>query len=338
MKATWPPHLNKKSPLYNEKSTEINMKKFSKFCILPFLIFGIGCESKKSESTGKDGNIDFPATMVQFSPYPNNPIFQGTGQETWDKLIRERGYILFEDGLYKMWYTGYNEDISNVKYLGYATSDDGISWERYSDQPIINEKWTEDIHIIKYKGLYYMMAEGEGDITHLLTSTDGINWHEEGDISILKVNGQPIGEGPYGTPTVWIEGNKKHLFYERNDEGIWLATSNDFKTWTNVQDDPVLEMGPKKYDAGAVATNQIVKYNGRYYMYYHGSSNPDWMDPNVVALWTSNVAMSKDLVHWVKYPGNPIVEGDHSSPILVNDENGYKLYTMHDKVWLYSSE
>ncbi len=72
-------------------------------------------------------------------------------------------------------------------------------------------------------------------------------------------------------------------------------------------------------------------------MYYHGSSNPDWMDPGVVALWTSNVAMSTDLVNWVKYPDNPIVEGDHSSPVLVFDEKEYKLYTMHDKVWRYDA-
>ena len=73
-------------------------------------------------------------------------------------------------------------------------------------------------------------------------------------------------------------------------------------------------------------------------MYYHASTNPDWMKPGVAALWTSNVAMSIDLINWTKYPHNPIVEGDHSSPIMVFNGKGYKLFTMHDEVWLYNSK
>jgi len=227
--------------------------------------------------------------------------------------------------------------ISERRFLGYATSKEGTNWERYSEQPILPEVWTEDMHIVKYEDMYYMLAEGKGDVAHMLTSPDGVSWTPHGDLTILKADGTPISEGPYGTPTVWIENNKKYLFYERDDLGVWLATSEDFKTWTNVQDDPVLEMGPGEYDAGAVAANQIIKYKGKYYMYYHGSSNPDWNNPDVVALWTSNVAMSTDLINWTKYPNNPIVEGDHSSPVLVFDGKEYKLYTMHDKVWRYDA-
>jgi predicted GH43/DUF377 family glycosyl hydrolase len=259
-------------------------------------------------------------------------VFQGTGMETWDKQIREGGYILHEDELYRMWYTGYNEANSDIKYLGYATSEDGINWERFSDQLIFDQKWTEDIHVTAIDGDYYMLAEGEGDIAHLLTSDDGMTWLEQGDTSIFKVNGEQISAGPYGTPTLRVEYEKKYLFYERNDQGIWLATSDDFKNWINVQNEPVIEKGPAEYDVAAVAANQIIKHEGTYYLYYHGSSIPDWMDPKVVALWTSNVARSKDLVHGEKYRGNPIVEGDHSSPILVQDGSGYRLYTMHDKV------
>ena len=321
---------------------EVNRKpryrnwRISRLIILSFLLFGVGCKNKKAESINDKTTEGFPSALIQFSALPSNPVFEGTHRETWDKNLRERGYILYENDIYKMWYTGYNDSISDHRYLGYATSEDGINWERYSKQAILLEIWAEDMHVTKHNDLYYMFAEGKGDIAHLLTSSDGINWSPQGNLTILKVNGEPIDAGPYGTPTVWIENGKKYLFYERNDLGVWLATSEDFKTWTNVQDEPVLEMGPESYDAAAVAANQIVKYNEKYYMFYHGSSNPDWMDPNVVALWTSNVAESTDLINWKKYPNNPIVEGDHSSPILVFDGNEYLLYTMHDKVWRYN--
>lgn len=306
---------------------------------LSLLLFAaIGCQNAKKKSTETKTNAEeFPAAMVNFKAYENNPVFSGTNTGTWDNNIRERGYILMEDGVHKMWYSGYKGGDTDPKYLGYATSTDGINWKRYSDKPVFEKKWTEDMFVIKNDGTYYMYAEGENDIAHLLTSNDGIHWNEEGDLIMLKTNGDTI-QGPYGTPTAWIEDGKWYLFYERNDEGIWLATSNNKITWTNVQDEPVIKMGTEEYDAGAVAANQVVKFGGRYFLYYHGSTNPNWADPNENALWSSNVAMSTDLIHWEKYPGNPIVEGDHSSPILVFDEDKYRLYTMHDIVWLYFSE
>jgi sucrose-6-phosphate hydrolase SacC (GH32 family) len=300
------------------------------------LLVLVDCRPKrKTSDQGKDGVV-FARSMVSFTPYEANPVFQGTGTDTWDRYIRERGFILKEGGIYKMWYTGYTAD-SEPKYLGYATSEDGISWSRYSDRPIYERRWTEDMFVVRNGGLYYMYAEGTHDIAHLLTSEDGISWEDQGDLVILDTGGEPIPP-PYGTPTVWIEEGQWYLFYERNDLGIWLATSEDKLTWTNVRDDPVIEMGPEPYDEGAVAANQVVKHDGSYYLYYHGSSNPDWADPDAQALWTSNVAISKDLVNWEKYPGNPIVEGDHSSPILVVDGEHNRLYTMHDKVWLYFSD
>jgi len=72
--------------------------------------------------------------------------------------------------------------------------------------------------------------------------------------------------------------------------------------------------------------NQVIKYRGLYYGYYHASAYADWKE------WSTNVAVSKDLVHWKKYPGNPIIGENKSSGIMINDGKRYHLYTMHDKV------
>lgn len=292
------------------------------------------CKQKQNRSLKSDNKAVFAREMVEFVPYKQNPVFTPTNDETWDKHIRERGFILKEDGIYKMWYTGYSGGDNDPKSLGYATSQDGISWTRYPKNPIFSQKWTEDMFVMKYSGTYYMYAEGKNDVAHTLTSADGINWQEQGDLIILTSKGDTI-PGPYGTPSVLIENGKWYLFYERNDEAIWLATSTDHRTWTNVQDEPVISKGPGIYDSGALAANQVVKYNGKYYIYYHASTNTDWAKPDATSVWTSNVAMSTDLVHWIKYPANPIVEGDHSSPILVQEGNKFRLYTMHNEVWLY---
>ncbi|MEA3224874.1 MAG: SMP-30/gluconolactonase/LRE family protein, partial [Planctomycetota bacterium] len=272
---------------------------------------------------------EFPNELVDFAAYEAGPLFAGTGKDTWDRDIRERGYILREGNSYHLWYTGYNQQGSDTKYLGYATSPDGLKWTRHSGNPVFDKSWVEDMCVVKHGDTYYMFAEGRNDIAHMLTSTDKIHWRDHGSLDIRCATGKPLSPGPYGTPVIWIEGQTWYLFYERHDEGIWLATSTDRKVWTNVRDDPVIAKGPQPYDQHAVALNQIIKHKGRYYAYYHATAHRPWRD------WTTNVAVSTDLVHWKKYPKNPIVTGNKSSGIMVDDGIRYRLYTMHPDMRVY---
>jgi beta-1,2-mannobiose phosphorylase / 1,2-beta-oligomannan phosphorylase len=274
---------------------------------------------------------DFPKELVSWKLLPQSPVFQGTGLERgWDRKIRERGWILFEDGLYHLWYTGYNDDRSPNRSLGYALSIDGLNWTRWPSNPIVASSWVEDVCVVKSDGVYYMFAEGERDVAHLLTSTDRLNWKEQGALDIRKVDGSSIPPGPYGTPTVFLEGGTWYLFYERGDRGVWLATSKDLKVWTNVQDDPVLAMGPDAYDKYAVAFDQVFKHDGVYYAYYHANAHNPWKKD-----WTTNIARSKDLVHWEKYAGNPLISNDSSSSVMLSVNGRLRLYTMHPEIRVF---
>lgn len=274
---------------------------------------------------------DFPPELVRFTPYPGNPVFAGTGRDTWDRKIRERGYILREGGTWHLWYTGYNPDRGRMMRLGYATSPDGLKWTRYAGNPIFDKVWTEDMCVVKHGDTYFMFAEGLHDVAHTLTSTDRIHWQEHGSLDVRTRDGKPLLPGPYGTPTVWIEGAVWNLFYERGDRGIWLARSTDGKVWTNVQDAPVIARGPEAYDRSAVALNQVIEHQGRYYGVYHANADPKGNAP-----WTTCLVMSTDLVHWKKYPGNPIIRTNDSSGVFVSDGKHLRLYTMHPavKAWL----
>lgn len=272
----------------------------------------------------------FPEELVTFSAYRGNPVFAGGGSGKWDEAIRERGWILKEGDGYHLWYTGYVKPDSNAKYLGYATSPDGLHWTRHGDAPLISDRWVEDMMVVKKGDIYYMFAEGIDDQAQLLTSTDRVTWRWDGYLDIRYKNGEKLTPGPYGTPTAYCEDDTWYLFYEREDAAIWLASSKDLITWTNVQDEPVLECGPGAYDRGMVALNQVVKHKGRYYAYYHGlveGSKPE--------VWTTNMAVSDDLIHWTKYSKNPLVADDKSSGFLVQDGAQYRLYTAHPTVWAY---
>ena len=201
-----------------------------------------------------------PFGLVDWKPIADNPVFAGTGSNTWDRKIRERGSILMgDDGIFHLWYTGYDRDRPDTMSLGHATSRDGTHWTRDPHNPIFTDSWVEDMCVVKQDGTYQMFAEGKNDIAHRLSSSDGVHWTDHGSLDIRKTDGTPIGPGPYGTPTAWFENGTWYLFYERGDQGVWLATSRDLKTWTNVKDDPVLARGPDGYDATAVALNQVVK-------------------------------------------------------------------------------
>ena len=43
-------------------------------------------------TTRDSGDELFPRELVDFVPFEGNPVFAGTGKDTWDQKIREQGY------------------------------------------------------------------------------------------------------------------------------------------------------------------------------------------------------------------------------------------------------
>jgi predicted GH43/DUF377 family glycosyl hydrolase len=273
----------------------------------------------------------FPAELVKFVPYRKEPVFTAAKGQ-WDAFIRERGWIMKEGDLWKLYYTGYATK-EGTRMLGYATSKDGITWTRHPGNPIYRDHWVEDMMVVKEGGKYYMFAEGKDDLAHWLVSENGIDWKRIGLLDVRKKDGTPITPGPYGTPTVLKDDGVWYLLYERMDQGIWLAQSKDMKVWSHVQDEPVMKPGPGEYDKDLIALNQVIKHKGRFYSYYHGCAAKG---PKA-RLWSTSIATSTDLIHWEKYAGNPLqpVEENKSSGIVVHDGEKFRLYTMHPEVYLH---
>jgi hypothetical protein len=277
---------------------------------------------------------EFPSELVDWVPGPKNPVFKAGGSGCWDLRIRERGWILREKDSYHLWYTGYDGTREGTKQLGYAVSDDGLHWKPSPKNPLCRGHWVEDVMVVKQGETYYMFAEGAANgHAELLTSKNRVDWNWEGPLQIRTADGKRHAEPPCGTPTAWLENGVWYLFYERQDLGVWLATAKDpdSRVWINVSDDPVLVPGPADYDKQLIALDQIIKRDGAYFAFYHGSGD------KTPRTWNTNVARSTDLVHWQKYPRNPIVEDNKSSGIVVSDGRGFRLYTMHDEVDVFYS-
>jgi len=278
---------------------------------------------------------EVPAALTAFGPASSVRLFAGGGPDAWDRDLRERGWIMRQGDRWHLWYTGSNPDRDPVRRLGHATSGDGLNWRRSSDRPVVADAWVEDVCVARACGpggeFFQMVAEGEHDVAHRLVSRDLASWRRCGPLEIRLVTGEPISAGPRGTPTLRAHRGLWHLFYERRDDGVWLATSQDGRTFTNVRDDPVIACGPEAYDRHGVAVDQVVRFDGRWYACYHASPDP------ARATWQTCLAVSDDLVHWEKWSGNPLLPVDPANPkrssaTLIHDGGRLRLYTTHPDV------
>src|SRR4051812_19721866 len=318
----------------------IRLASFRVLAAIGFLLAGaelvVGQRQAPARPQPAAKTAEFPPELVEWSPVTSNPVFTAEGPGHWDVKIRERGWILREGEIYRLWFTGYDGTRQGVKLLGTATSRDGVHWERSAKNPIYRDHWVEDMCVVHSGEAYYMFAEGAADNhAEMLTSKNGTNWKWEGELDVRLADGTRPARKPCGTPTIFVENGTWYLFYEWLDKGVWLAKSIDplSRVWTNVRDEPVLSPGPDRYDKDALAMNQVIKYNGAYFGFYHGSGTGTALPRT----WNTDVARSTDLVHWQKYPGNPIVDKNKSSGIVVPDRIGFRLYTMHDQVDLFES-
>ena len=220
-----------------------------------------------------------------------NPILTTTTEPGWEHFRLSSPMVIYDDGIYKMWYGGCSHDA--YTRIGYAESADGISWTKHANNPIFDTgsagEWDDHsvahCYVLKEDGSYKMWYTGRSNADKLsrigyATSTDGINW--------VKYSGNPIIElgnpGTYDSllaahPEVVLDEGKYLMWYSGISAtgdtitSIAYATSNDGITWEKALDNPVLEPIPgSDWENVDVASPTIVKGDGILEMWYTGRS------------------------------------------------------------------
>jgi len=67
----------------------------------------------------------------------NNPVLKKGEAGSWDEQYVWSSCVIFDGSIFKMWYTGGNEDWKGQ--IGYATSPDGFNWTKEDDNPVVTE-------------------------------------------------------------------------------------------------------------------------------------------------------------------------------------------------------
>ncbi|MCJ7423091.1 hypothetical protein MUP01_02335 [Candidatus Bathyarchaeota archaeon] len=173
-----------------------------------------------------------------------NPVLVPGGNGGWDDWTINNLAVIFNGTHYIMWYGG-SQSFAGTGRVGVATSVDGISWTKYSHNPVLvpgTSEW-ENGHVfpgaVFADGSMYLMwywgfeYPAQKTLVGLATSIDGFSWS--------KYEGNPVlGPGPPGSwdsldalsYSVLEKGNSLMMWYggrssgPGDGEGIGLATSH----------------------------------------------------------------------------------------------------------------
>ncbi len=231
---------------------------------------------------------------------------------TWDDGgMRETSNVLYDPGdadatkRYKFIFPGFLASAGPTnEHAGYAYSADGITWTKYSGNPV--GTWAlEDPYELVNAGTYYMYYEDKADGTRigLRTSSDFITWGSQ-TVALTKGTAGDWDDQDVSSPVNWIEGGTWYMLFEGRKSGgqqgaIGLATSSDGITWTEYVSNPVMsKAGGNVWDNNAIVPDDIIKIGSTYYMIYHGQNLTS-------SIFQWGIATSTDLHTWVRNSGNP---------------------------------
>ena len=74
-------------------------------------------------------------TPTPIVPFQDVKPLLAPGPKSWESAFIDPGGIVYHDGLFHMFYNGLSGWPAHVK-VGYATSEDGLSWTRMADEPV----------------------------------------------------------------------------------------------------------------------------------------------------------------------------------------------------------
>lgn len=221
-----------------------------------------------------------PSGWIRFG---SEPVIDVGAPGSWDFWRVNNHDVNFEDGTFKMWFTGASQP--NRASIGYATSQEGVFWEKDSlpvltpDSSGWDDRYVGLPVVIVEDGIHKMWYGGDNGVVGGIgyaTSTDG-------GVSWAKYDGNPVMQvgiaGSWddlviapctvlredGIYKMWYVGTQDLPLFE-----IGYATSEDGIVWTK-HPDPVLPKGnPGSWDDFFVHTPEVIKQDNLYHMWYLG--------------------------------------------------------------------
>lgn len=162
------------------------------------------------------------------------PVFEA--QLLWEDYSVAYPCVIYdeEEKKYRMWYSAGEYELPQL--MGYAESEDGLTWERKCTEPILKKnpahKWEREAatmgSVIRHGDYFYMVYCGFEHVTNsrlgFARSKDGIHWEPHPGNPVITGGKQGWWDGGY-------TGKASLLF----DEGVWkMWYTGHFHDMTNL--------------------------------------------------------------------------------------------------------
>lgn len=213
----------------------------------------------------------------------------------WDDAGVFVDSVIFDAGVFKMWYTGRQTVPPPTKNaIGYATSPDGITWTKHAGNPVLtvgapaswDSQFVREAAVVKVGSTYHMWYAGTAAwpvfSIGYATSPDGLTWTKNAANPVLG----PGAPGSWEDATVYApqvvhQGGYFHMWYSAGDgasNNTWVlgyaaSCDGDGVAWTKEPDNPVLQLGPAPgWDCGdSTDYNYVMNDGGTWKMWYSGA-------------------------------------------------------------------
>jgi predicted GH43/DUF377 family glycosyl hydrolase len=225
-------------------------------------------------TTSKDG-IHWSHPLIVLSPNPNTD---------WEHDLNRPSIVKRSDG-YHMWYTGQARGRS---WLGYATSPNGVSWQRMSPKPVLSAEleWEKVAvmcpHVIwdEELGLFRMWYSGgeqyEPNAIGYATSPDGLGWTKHpGNPVFISDPSHPWEQHKVTACQVMRHEGWYVMFYigfeNEHLARIGLARSRDgLGHWERHPANPIIFPGRDTWDGDATYKPFVILDDDHWLLWYNG--------------------------------------------------------------------
>jgi predicted GH43/DUF377 family glycosyl hydrolase len=222
----------------------------------------------------KDG-VEWTKPVIVLGPNPNTD---------WEKDIN-RPVVIKNGERYQMWYTGQARGRS---WIGYASSNDGKTWRRESDRPVLSadSPWEKvavmcphvvyDAKAKLYRMWYSGGEQNEPNAIGYATAADGLRWAKHNDNPVFKPDPKNEWEKDRVTGCQVVPQIDGFLmfyigFREESHAQIGIARSKDGITgWTRHSANPIIRPGVNKWDHDAVYKPFAMLDGDRWLLWYNG--------------------------------------------------------------------
>lgn len=214
-------------------------------------------------------------------------VLRPNPETNWEKRVN-RPVVLKRGDTYHMWYTGQTRERS---WIGYATSADGVTWKRMSEQPVLSadSPWEKNIAVmcphvlwdeetLVYRMWYSGGEQYEPNAIGYATSEDGLKWDKHPSNPVFRADKNNSWEGHKVTACQVIrEGDWHVMFYigfaDEHLAQIGVARSRDAITgWERHPANPLVRARVRAgaWDFDACYKPYAIFDRDRWLLWYNG--------------------------------------------------------------------